>query len=88
MLRTQHGLNILEAIGAFFVTLFRSILRDLMVLAIVFVIATAISVGVCLYYGLPLALSLLAPIPSVPNRITTSNARYLLSRSFHFTKLY
>jgi len=42
----------------FFGDLFTGILRDLMVITIVFILATGISALVCLYYGLPLVLSL------------------------------
>ena len=46
-------------IGSFFAGLLRSILQDLIVMAIVFGVATGISAAVCFYYGLPLALSLI-----------------------------
>ena len=47
-----------QAPEGFFAALFRGILQDLIVMAIVFLVATAICAGVCIYYGLPLVLSL------------------------------
>ena len=43
----------------FFPRLVSGILRDLLVMAIVFAVATGISALVCLYYGVPLILSLI-----------------------------
>ncbi len=46
------------AVG-FFPRLIKDVLAGLIVFAIVFLVATAISAGVCLYYDLPLVFSLI-----------------------------
>ena len=43
----------------FFVSVFTGLLRDTLRLLIAFCIGTVVSAGVCLYYGLPLVLSLI-----------------------------
>ncbi|NNF15124.1 MAG: hypothetical protein HKN70_00185 [Gammaproteobacteria bacterium] len=48
-----------QVFGGFFRDLLSGILRDLLVVVIVFILATGISALVCLYYGLPLQLSLI-----------------------------
>ena len=49
----------------FFPRLMRSIPQDLIVVASVFVVARGISAAVCLYYGLPLVLSLIGGFLSI-----------------------
>jgi len=54
-----------EITRGFFPRLLRGILKELIVMAIVFAVATGISAAVCFYYGLPLILSLIGGFLSV-----------------------
>jgi hypothetical protein len=54
-----------EMTRGFFPRLLRGILKELIVMAIVFGVATGISAAVCLYYGLPLILSLIGGFLSI-----------------------
>lgn len=54
-----------EVTRGFFPSLLRGILKELIVMAIVFAVATGISAAVCFYYGLPLIISLIGGFLSV-----------------------
>ncbi|MEH6610644.1 MAG: hypothetical protein V7696_14860 [Halioglobus sp.] len=49
----------------FFPSLLKGVLESLIVIAIVFCVVTAISAAVCLYYNLPLVLSLIGGFISI-----------------------
>ena len=54
-----------NSLKSFFIELLQNILKDLLLMAIVFSVATGISAIVCLYYGAPVWLSIIGGFLSI-----------------------